>query len=445
MDPNRLRRIFEAALKTSLLSSPLWLGSCGVLQPLFPGRIATDDLTRVCDPGAMVSDLSSPVIPDLIQLRSTSEFRDPEQGPSILASFGTACQTAADAEACLAALEALDPAEGFRNECLQLCVSHYLATTRGDEVEAIVTKERLRAFLGTVDSGNEASLLVFADGFDFTCNDRSFTGFRRVREGVFQVVAESGYACGEGTAVRRHLFEVTANGDVSELDSEVIEHGEKNCVIGRRPEGLVRMGAMDCELPLARYFASAAQLEEASVEAFPHLGRELTAWGAPSALIDAAGISAADEVRHTELTWQLAKTHGAERVTPEVQKTSVRPLLEVALENRVEGCVRETYGALVAHHQALHAADPTIRTMMKGIAADETRHASLSWQVDAWAREQLDERGREVLETAQAQAIATLRAEVSRSLHEAVHESAGMPRPDVALALMNHLERELWN
>jgi hypothetical protein len=44
----------------------------------------------------------------------------------------------------------------------------------------------------------------------------------------------------------------------------------------------------------------------------------------------------------------------------------------------------ETYGASLAHHQALCARDPQVRAVMTAIAEDETRHAALSWQVAHW-------------------------------------------------------------
>ncbi|NIS36796.1 MAG: ferritin-like domain-containing protein, partial [Actinobacteria bacterium] len=45
---------------------------------------------------------------------------------------------------------------------------------------------------------------------------------------------------------------------------------------------------------------------------------------------------------------------------PVIEDAPVRTAYEIALENAVEGCVRETFGALVGAHQALRASDPSI-------------------------------------------------------------------------------------
>jgi len=64
-----------------------------------------------------------------------------------------------------------------------------------------------------------------------------------------------------------------------------------------------------------------------------------------------------------------------------LQDPALDALVDVALENAVEGCVRETYGALIATRQAEAASDPVVRRAMRKIAADETAHAALSWDV----------------------------------------------------------------
>src|SRR4029079_4274037 len=74
-----------------------------------------------------------------------------------------------------------------------------------------------------------------------------------------------------------------------------------------------------------------------------------------------------------------------------------RPLAEVAIENAVEGCVRETFGAMMATYQAAHAEDAEIARIMRRVARDETRHAALSWAVARWAWPALDEAARAAL------------------------------------------------
>jgi hypothetical protein len=128
-----------------------------------------------------------------------------------------------------------------------------------------------------------------------------------------------------------------------------------------------------------------AHLEAASVPAFAHLERELRAHGAPERLLAGARRARLDEERHACMMSDLARAAGARMPVVEVAPMAVRPLDEIAIENAVEGCVREALGALAASEQARTARDPVLSTVLAGIAVDEARHASLAWAVDRWA------------------------------------------------------------
>jgi hypothetical protein len=116
-------------------------------------------------------------------------------------------------------------------------------------------------------------------------------------------------------------------------------------------------------------------------------------------------------------------------------------MLDVALENAVEGCIRETYGALVAHHQAQAARDPAIATMMRVIAEDETRHAGLAWDVAAWLEPKLSVEERTAVAAARARAIAELRVALGAAPAPELESLAGMPASDRAIALLDALEQ----
>jgi hypothetical protein len=79
-----------------------------------------------------------------------------------------------------------------------------------------------------------------------------------------------------------------------------------------------------------------------------------------------------------------ARAHRAKPARVAVSAPVQRSLEQLAVENAVEGCVRETYGALLATWQARAAAEPRVRAMMAAVAVDETRHAQLAWDLDAW-------------------------------------------------------------
>ncbi|MEO8874282.1 MAG: ferritin-like domain-containing protein, partial [Polyangiaceae bacterium] len=90
-----------------------------------------------------------------------------------------------------------------------------------------------------------------------------------------------------------------------------------------------------------------AFLEAVSVHAFDRLEHELHAHGAQADLLLDARRARRDEERHTAMMTKLAARHGTYAQMPAAPKpTPIRSLVEIALENAVEGCVRETYGAL---------------------------------------------------------------------------------------------------
>jgi hypothetical protein len=180
------------------------------------------------------------------------------------------------------------------------------------------------------------------------------------------------------------------------------------------------------------------------VYAFEQLARELTTYCAPRALIAAALHAADDEVRHARVMGALARTHGGEPIAAEVEPPAARTLEQIAIENATEGCIRETYGALVGGYQARHATDPRVRAALGEIAADEARHAALSHRVHSWALEQLDAHARERVRAAQMRALAELSAECALDTHAAIREALGLPPPSVALALLRELSSTLW-
>lgn len=438
MDSNRLRLLFTRALRASLLS-PLTLAGCD-------GEV---DLTGysppACDNGGLaVTGLSPAAAPDFVQLRSFHSAGEPV-ATSPVSSVGTPCATATQSQTCLSALEALAPTRGFRDACGFICTNYFLATTRGDEVSAISSLEALKSFLGPIDTTQEAALTAFAAGYEVRCGGGLKHGaVKELGDGAFGVVATKGMACGEGTELTQYALRVSATGEVVEEERKVLARGTDNCAVGRRPEGLRSQGSVACDDVLGQHFAAIAHLEAASIQAFLLLREELAAHGADLALQDAALMSALEEVMHTEISARLAGRHGATPQAPRVDVAAPRSLFAVALDNAVEGCVRETFGALVARHQSLHAQDTDVRTSMARIAEDETRHAELSWKIDAWAQARLSEGEREVLRLAKQRAAAALREEAAAPVNPVLVSEAGLPPPEVAVAMVDTLAQELW-
>lgn len=173
------------------------------------------------------------------------------------------------------------------------------------------------------------------------------------------------------------------------------------------------------------YFAGMAALEAISVHAFRRLRHDLRAHGAPIGLRRRCLRAARDEIRHARVMRRIASERGERPARIAIERVGDRSLEAIATENAVEGCVRETYGALFGLWQARDGRDPDLRRAMTAVASDEVRHAELSWSIHRWAMKRVDDDARARIETAMRRAIDALRA-------------------DAAGPLLDGLEKTLW-
>lgn len=386
----------------------------------------------------------TPAVPvDYLELRNT--FGVTTNPPNVVSKSGTLCATAKDPAACQASFAAVSTSGGWmpaRGPGLSATITEYLVYTRGDEVGTITSYDALKTFLAPVDDVHDAALLASQSPdvqHRIVCGPSSGGAVA----GGFEVVAETGDTCGSGTHLDEELVFVSSAGDVSVRQDVVIQNGDPNCINGRRPEGLVR-AAKRCSNAVGAYFAECAHLEAASVVAFERLARELRAHGAPASLVEAAERARGDEVRHARTTAALARRYGGEPEPVVVEDRDVRSLFEIALENAVEGCVRETFGALVAMHQNRRAGDPRVARAMRGIADDETRHAALSWDVAEWVDTRLTADERRRLAAARAEASESLRRELEAAIAPELTSRAGVPTATQAIALFDAIAPTLW-
>jgi hypothetical protein len=107
---------------------------------------------------------------------------------------------------------------------------------------------------------------------------------------------------------------------------------------------------------------------------------------------------------------RLARRHGGRYVRPRVAEVAARSLETIAEENAVEGCARETFGALLATWQAAHVDDRELADTLSEIASDETRHAALSWAIARWSLTQLDASACARMDAAWSEALAEVAA-----------------------------------
>jgi hypothetical protein len=221
-------------------------------------------------------------------------------------------------------------------------------------------------------------------------------------------------------------------------------HCQVQYLCGRKLEGLFDEGGGDAA-SLGATFARAAWLEAASIHAFRRLARELRAHGAPSDLVSAARACARDEARHARTMARLARTHGAAIDRVRVDDVGVRDLEAIARENAVEGCVGETYGALLAVWQGEHARDAGVRDAMREIAPDELRHAALAWAVATWADGLLSEDARVRVRTARDDAARALADDARHEPHDEIARATGAPRGAIASKLVARMQEVMWS
>lgn len=208
--------------------------------------------------------------------------------------------------------------------------------------------------------------------------------------------------------------------------------------VGRRPPGLIDP---DPCLNAGEYFANASMLEAASVVAFRVLERDLVGLKAPRRLLRGVRRAARDEVRHARATRNLARRFGARSLPVRTTSTPQRSLLQIAINNATEGCIRETFGALAATYQATTATDSEVRAVMSRIAREETRHAALSWQIARWLEARLCRAERKQVAHAMLAATHDIRYELERQ--PSSHRALGLPSSRASLDLLRGLESHL--
>ncbi len=272
-------------------------------------------------------------------------------------------------------------------------------------------------------------------------------GTAATRESVYPVAADAGNVCyvvcdafaDAGETVRNCSFDSLDGGPAVDCT-----FGPPVNTCGRRPAALLASSGAWGAHPVGALFADASRLEAASIDAFRILARELASCGAPAGLVRRTERAAADEVRHAGVTAHLARRYGAEPIAPAFgTATGPRSLAAIALENAAEGCVRETYGAIVAGWQARHAKDRSIARAMAAIADDEARHAELAWDISAWAEGRLSNAERRCCAAARSEALVALLRDLRQQVALDCVEIAGFPTPEVGQSLARGLAREL--
>ncbi|MEM6994222.1 MAG: ferritin-like domain-containing protein [Myxococcota bacterium] len=136
-----------------------------------------------------------------------------------------------------------------------------------------------------------------------------------------------------------------------------------------------------------RRWLAIARSEHASIAAFSDIALQLMQLGAPPHLIEGCHRAALDEVRHARDALGIACALTGDRLDlgalPQPPR-STPTLRSVALDALIEGCIGEGVAAARAARGA-DDAEPDVAAVLRGVAADETRHAALAWSTLRWA------------------------------------------------------------
>ncbi|MFZ6178412.1 ferritin-like domain-containing protein [Nannocystis pusilla] len=415
-----------------------------------PGPTAADFAGDTCDAAALVARFGEAKLAksyDYVELRMSQ--LQPDKGDQwkvlnsqAVASFGASCKDPKTAKACTKALaKATSPNSLFPPGAGRMPTSTYLVVQSGAEVSTITTRAEVAALFGTVDAPVEAMFLATLDGYVPLCDASKV----REVEGGYELLAKKNF---NECLNQFHGHVVTVKGETVSSQTEVdLTKPDEGCAVaGRRPEGF-RPAPRTEDSALVAYLDEMHHLEAASVPAFERLARELAHHGAPAALVERAEAAARDEVRHAAgfagLRARVAATD-CTSLALEVP-TEVRSLEALARENAVEGCVRETFGALVARYQASVAADEPLRRLFAAIAEDELDHAALAWDVATWLNGQLDEAARARVQAAEAAELARLTVALATTKPDSeVSHLCGVPSPAIATTMFERCKASLW-
>ena len=346
---------------------------------------------------------------------------------------GWMCRGSSDRAACTERIRHAEASLVFGSDPQSLG-PYGLLVERGNQERVLGTWRELLTFLGPIDSLADAALIATLHRYTIACGFS--TG--QVRGSGYRLTAQTGEYC--GGRIDSHVLDIGRDGSLVVVSSQ-LQRLPNNCAYGRRPHGFT-LGAGAADTP-HRLFVQAMQLEHASVEAFHQIGQFLAEHNAPRALIRRVYEAAQDEERHTRDMRRLVARYGTVPALREVTSVPFGELFDLALSNAVEGCVRETFAALLAWEQAEHAQDPVVAAVLSSIADDETAHAALSWDLAAWLETKLTTAQRAHLTVARADCFARLRDEWATPRPPLLRQLAGLPTPARAHRLIAHLERGL--
>jgi hypothetical protein len=131
------------------------------------------------------------------------------------------------AQAAIAALDSIKPTTGWGTGCLPGNCYKYIAAF-DTQARLYNSRDALRTFLGSIETKEEAALIVDSHGFYWQENGRN-TGFRETSEGWEFVVLQLVRDCAP-VQTDRVLVLVKRDGLIAERDREIFEKNQNMCI-----------------------------------------------------------------------------------------------------------------------------------------------------------------------------------------------------------------------
>jgi len=440
---SRRRGVMESFAKTNVLHKVLCgilgttIGSCYLMPKPDPNALAPDsDWQGVSCNENNQKDLLSELNPtesiDGLLLYSVGG----QIGSYIEEAGGEPCAMASEATQCNETIDSL----------LHSFDSEALITTQGDTIQVLQSEYEIKAFLGQLNNPQKVFSWMHIHGMTLSCkfNDSAVVTHDNGQtwDGVYTETTES---C---NPIIRERVRVKINVEswlITETDRSEIKRIDGAC-IGRKPPGALSFRQSNTQVnyhELGITFARHAAYEAASVIAFEHLEKELSMYGAPNDMLERIQIAAEDERRHAAQVELLAIRYGNQAEVFSVESAPLRNLESIAIDNMSEGCIGESWGALIGLYQAENAKDPVIAETMHQIALEEVEHASLSWAIHDWIMPKLSVQASERVRVAQKSSLEKLIKKSTAPIEQSHVLLAGLPEPTIALHLAEKLTESL--
>lgn len=211
-----------------------------------------------------------------------------------------------------------------------------------------------------------------------------------------------------------------------------------------RVSGTFRIGQNQVDELLRSYLIKESHQKGLTAASIRWVALNLRELGCPSEFLRRVEQAALDNSQHAKTLANAAHLSGALMV-PDEGEAPLTDLWGLAIDTATERCVVDTYAAARFGFQARRAASPELRLVFLDIARQDAVHATLFWELLAWALSHLSPaRARQIVEE-QRRVRDALRLAIETPLPGELHEVAGVPDADAGHALLDALEFQLWS